>query len=938
MTGNHSHGSTGVAVGPTPVHLINHTHWDREWFLTHEYTTAWIPALIESLSDLATANSAYEYLFDGQTLVIEDLLDSRPEYRPIVEDLIGKRNLSIGPVYSQPDWRLVSGQLHVRNLLFGTGDAAALGGQADVAWLVDTFGHISQTPQLLAMAGIDAAFVWRGVPEMHPTFEWQGPDGSRVVTVNLFGGYRNLYGVTKTADIAIDRLVAESNKLGPYYGSTPIPLFDGYDLDTEPEDPVRHYEEVGGVPGNIDLQPSSPRTYVDAALAASAGRGEALPVLDGELLSGRFGATFPGTLSTRTYLKVLHHDAEQALQARAEPLAVLASLQGAPYAYESFEGVSRELLKNGVHDCICGVSIDQVHERMDRSYRQLIDATVQSSRSSIDALLAGFAPGRYAVSTAPMPAATKQRVGHSLVRAETGGIGIWPIETPLNVSPRDETVEVFTWQNQHFSAEVDDGGVRIDGRSAFDLVVRVDEGDTYSSEPGAVLGRCSVIGQPVIESTSELDSVVRVETEFTAPGLSIRCTVRFRFDDGPVIHANMDLDSDGTGFRVDLEFETGVEADRALAAMPLDLVERPHVDTHLLPPDLDAELAAVLMGQREVTSVEDFPFHDFVALQNQDRSVAVLAKGLRSYRSSDAGLLSVAVRRSVEWLAKTGLEYRQGDAGPAMYVPGARSERLVSHEVAFAVLPGNATAVDLYAVSEAFHKPPLIVEVISGDTNGATSWQVFEEQLPMAGLELVDGRPLLRLFNPATETRPLSQPMTRLSVRGGELGSVTDAQAKEILNLLLPIEAPTVGDDPTAVAERSVAAEISVVGEVYGLPASRVGASRSKPTAAVLAVLEDRRQKLLADLEDIDAKLATAVDDNGVIDEKARYRLTHQQYVVAREEAEIALSAELNRRLADSDGIVSIPDAADPEIARLGSHLNDLRVKRRIYDYVVQSL
>ena len=31
------------------VHIINHTHWDREWFLSNVYTTHWIPTLIDKL-------------------------------------------------------------------------------------------------------------------------------------------------------------------------------------------------------------------------------------------------------------------------------------------------------------------------------------------------------------------------------------------------------------------------------------------------------------------------------------------------------------------------------------------------------------------------------------------------------------------------------------------------------------------------------------------------------------------------------------------------------------------------------------------------------------------------------------------------------------------------------------------------------------------------
>ena len=43
-------------------------------------------------------------------------------------------------------------------------------------WMVDTFGHISQSPQIHRLFGIDSVFVWRGVPELEPYFNWFGAD------------------------------------------------------------------------------------------------------------------------------------------------------------------------------------------------------------------------------------------------------------------------------------------------------------------------------------------------------------------------------------------------------------------------------------------------------------------------------------------------------------------------------------------------------------------------------------------------------------------------------------------------------------------------------------------------------------------------------------------------------------------------------------------
>ena len=129
---------------PTNVHLINHTHWDREWFLTSVYTSRWIPGLIDKLEQIVAQNPDYRFLFDGQTLTMEDLLTLAPAYASRIRALVAGGNLILGPYYCQPDWQLTSGELLIRNLLYGQQDLAQFGGAMHTGWLVDTFGHISQ--------------------------------------------------------------------------------------------------------------------------------------------------------------------------------------------------------------------------------------------------------------------------------------------------------------------------------------------------------------------------------------------------------------------------------------------------------------------------------------------------------------------------------------------------------------------------------------------------------------------------------------------------------------------------------------------------------------------------------------------------------------------------------------------------------------------------
>jgi len=68
--------------------------------------------------------------------------------------------------------------------------------------------------------------------------------------------------------------------------------------------------------------------------------------------------------------------------------------------------------------------------------------------------------------------------------------------------------------------------------------------------------------------------------------------------------------------------------------------------------------------------------------------------------------------------------------------------------------------------------------------------------------------------------------------------------------------------------------------------------------------------------------------------------LDHQYYALERERVEYLLSVRLNelkcsmQGRADADYLF----APDPEVARIGVQLNQLRIKRRIHDYIVASI
>ena len=146
-------------MSSTTAHIINHTHWDRDWFLTSVYTSQWIPGLIDKIENLVADNPKFKYFLDGQTLVIEDLLAVSPAHQLKIYQLVKNGNLIIGPYYCQPDWLMTGGESLLRNILYGHQDMVTYGAEFHTGWLVDTFGHISQAPQLHRLGGLSA--LWR---------------------------------------------------------------------------------------------------------------------------------------------------------------------------------------------------------------------------------------------------------------------------------------------------------------------------------------------------------------------------------------------------------------------------------------------------------------------------------------------------------------------------------------------------------------------------------------------------------------------------------------------------------------------------------------------------------------------------------------------------------------------------------------------------------
>ncbi|MEF2574909.1 MAG: alpha-mannosidase, partial [Eisenbergiella sp.] len=106
------------------VHIISHSHWDREWYLPLERHKMKLLDLIDANMELFANDPEFKsFHLDGQTIVLDDYLEVRPEKREELEKYIREGRFRVGPFYILQDEFLTSGEANVRNIQTGMRDA-----------------------------------------------------------------------------------------------------------------------------------------------------------------------------------------------------------------------------------------------------------------------------------------------------------------------------------------------------------------------------------------------------------------------------------------------------------------------------------------------------------------------------------------------------------------------------------------------------------------------------------------------------------------------------------------------------------------------------------------------------------------------------------------------------------------------------------------------
>ncbi len=657
------------------VFVLSHTHWDREWFVSAKYTKEWLVELFYELLRAMEEHPSFRFILDGQTLIVEDLISQAPNLKERIKKFVREERLLIGPVYCQIDWRIAPFAAIWKNFEIGKMDMERWGGGMKVGWFMDNFGQVSQLPQVMRHFGVERAAIWRGVGgKGDVAFCWKSPDGSKVLSLFLIAGYRNLYNLRSTPDIAQKRFENEIEKQKPF--SDVAVLLDGYDLDLHPEDPTHYLHATVSEDINELFESLKDKAKTE---------------IEGELLSGKFASVFPGTLSTRSYLKVMAGHVGRLLKIR-DVLGVL-------FDQEPDYDTWREYLKALIHDNICGVGVDEIHDRMEDVYRDLHSKLI----FQIEKLLshAGLS-GRYVFSIQPCAFSGKV-IEDGMVREwDIKGAGLWKERSahPL----RSTDVKSFEKKVGSAVLKFDGKNFFLDGKRIGMIRVERELGDAYSSKTKETSLEESIENVEVFEGNGNFK--VEFERRITFKGGAVHTKETVFCDDLPMVRWKVKMKTSGCCFKVRFGMES---TGRVFAGMPADVVKRNLRDEDLLPEKLEGPLSRVLLAARETGAVDEFPFQGFVARFDGKSVFAILARGLREYKASEDATF-VTLTRSVEWITKP-VKGRVGDAGPLIYAFGARAEREVIYDLAFIKREGSPEDEEFLKLCAFFQDWPVLVEM-----------------------------------------------------------------------------------------------------------------------------------------------------------------------------------------------------------------------------------
>lgn len=374
--------------------------------------------LIDDLLELFETDPEFAGFFlDGQTIVLDDYLEIRPQNRDRLIRYIREGRLSAGPWYILQDEFLVSAESSVRNLLVGMREAEQYGRVSRIGYFPDAFGNAGQMPQLLRQAGIGVVFFGRGVKpigfnnevdesagyeSVFSEMQWSSPDGSALFAVLFANWYCNGMEVPAGEDAARAYWEDRIPKAERYASTGNLLFLNGCDHQPVQKDLSAAIRTANKLFPEVAFKHSS---YEEFVRDVEAGQKNQLSQVEGELTSQETDGwmTLVNTCSAHIHLKRLNQQNQAALERLAEPLSAAACAldEGFAYPADLLRYAWKKLMQNHPHDSICGCSVDQVNREILARFEKSLAVGEELFRGAAERIAARLDTARFGGESRP---------------------------------------------------------------------------------------------------------------------------------------------------------------------------------------------------------------------------------------------------------------------------------------------------------------------------------------------------------------------------------------------------------------------------------------------------------------------------------------------------------------------------------------------------------
>jgi alpha-mannosidase len=337
--------------------VIGHAHMDMNWLWTYSETMQMCNDNLRQV--VAFMNEFPDYtMLQSQASVYHfvEMVDP-PLFEQVKKYVKAGRLELAGGMWTEGDMNMSSGEAIARSFLLGQRYfQSKFGRMANIGWLPDNFGHVSQFPQILKLAGCDYFYFHRCKP-YKGTFWWTGTDNSTVLA------YANdTYNGKITANLKdeLQKIAPDKHRIIQITG---VGDHGGGPSRAE----IEMVHQLDKTPGYPAVKFGTAGEFFKRSSKDMSGR----PTHKGEM-----GFIFEGCYTTVADIKAGNRNSENALYA-GEFFNTLRWLSGDKYPADALRELWNTVNFNEFHDILPGSAINEANKEAVSRYSEVLRKTTE---------------------------------------------------------------------------------------------------------------------------------------------------------------------------------------------------------------------------------------------------------------------------------------------------------------------------------------------------------------------------------------------------------------------------------------------------------------------------------------------------------------------------------------------------------------------------------